>query len=132
MCLNRIIKKVENPSLEEKTVYKIFQLSKGELFFQFRKSQNDLIKTNEWITARAQTVPCGWSSDIYETGFHCYLSKTAALENCNKYEVVKKVLVREITYYGTQHGNKTSCLVARQIFIPSDSEQKEEEGKKEK
>ena len=135
MCLNRITMKVENPSLEEKTVYKIFELYKGKLLFQYRASNDYLIKTNEWITAIAQTVPCNLSSDSYETGFHCYLSETDALENyCGRDErdeVVKKVIVREITYYGTQHGDETPCLVARQMFIPSDSEQKEED-KKEK
>ena len=132
MCLNRITMKVENPSLEEKTVYKVFELIDGGINFQYKTSQSFLIKTDGWITALVQTVPCDKSNNIYETGFHCYLSKTAALDHCcAEYEVVKKVIVREITYYGTQHEDEIPCLVARQMFIPSDSEQKEEE-KKEK
>lgn len=135
MCLNRITMKVENPSLEEKTVYKIFELIDGEINFQYKTIPNFLIKTDEWITALAQTVSCDLSADSYETGFHCYLSETDALENyCGRDErdeVVKKVIVREITYYGTQHEDEIPCLVARQMLIPSDSEQKEED-KKEK
>lgn len=132
MCLNRITKKVKNPSLKEKTVYKVFFLIDEKISFQYKSSQNHLIKTDEWITALVQTVPCDKSNNIYETGFHCYLSKTTALDHCcAKYEVVKKVLVREITYYGTQHATEDPCLVARQMFIPSDSEQKEGD-KKEK
>ena len=131
MCLNRITTKAENPSLEEKTVYKIFQLIEGKLFFQFRKAQNDLIKINEWITAIEETVSCDMSDDTYETGFHCYLSKKDAYARQGHHEVVRKVHVRGITYYGTQHGDETPCLVAKYMYIPSDSEQKEEE-KKEK
>jgi hypothetical protein len=120
MCLSRITRRVSKPSKKEKVGYKVYSRDGGTLYSQNYsvdgKQNTEAVPTNKWLRAKATRVyPDFGRLSYYSTGFHVYQTKEEAMEHSYG-AVVVPVLVREVTYYGTQCGAKV--MVARKMFVP--------------
>lgn len=142
MCLNTITRVIENPTLDEVVAWKVFKLlPSGTLMPEYQgyklktdtwlKSSRVLIRSDELIDADIDATGLSVSAFLdrkkykhYNSGFHCYTTYEDAVRHTINWflpTVVRQVRVRQVHTYGTQYAVETvSCLVAYEMYIPSE------------
>lgn len=125
MCLNSISNKPFKPEKENghNVGWKIFSMDDYyHIYPQFQSSK--IFKINRWIHEKSMREGKNEFDDIrasdnqlYEKGFHIYLSKEDAMKNNFFHEKMRKVYYRKPVAYGYQAHKKV--VVAKEIFILS-------------
>lgn len=129
MCLTRVTKRINNPTSEEVTAYKIFRRYPWGLDFQYIINYKQQ-QTNTWLKATSLTLTTSNLSGVgdtqeYPSGFHCYKTKEDAmlhLSGIKDYDYIVEVRVRYVHTHGDQwYDNTVPCLVAREMYIPQEN-----------
>lgn len=120
MCLYAISKKFNPPTTKIIWAWKGFwDYGGGRLSFPVFDSLP--AKRGKWLTAEQKKAMTDRNGVLYTTGFHVYRDKPTGKHKFFG-DVLKRVMVRGITYQGPQQGKV--CFVAQEMFIPAQKKRK--------
>lgn len=114
MCLSAISKKFKKPTTKVIWAWKGFY-DDGDGRLEFPVYGN-YAKRGKWLTAEQRHATTERNGVVYTTGFHVYRDKPTGKQEFFG-DVLKRVMVRGITYQGPQQGKV--CFVAQEMFIPA-------------
>lgn len=133
MCLEEINKRLSikyKTNLTAITAYKVVK-EENEKFYPLYKNKDKpfRIGKNSSVHKAKTYIMCGLEDDVYESGFHSFLSKKDAffyrscsdIENRKKERVIEvKIIPKDVICIGKQLSRKT--IVSKRIHIKSFNE----------
>lgn len=114
MCLDYVINN-KNPK-QIKFAYKVFEKNNNNTYRGMYYGRKDYF-LDIWYMSTDDLLNDSHGND-YKSGFHCYLNKKDAFDLAEKYHVIFKVEVKNITCIGKQRFfNEGNTIVCDQIKL---------------